>query len=148
MHHGFFLKIFIHIWASLVAKLVKNLTTMQEIRVWFLGREDPLENGEATHFSVLGLPWWLSGSRICLQCGRPRCDPWLGKTPGEGKGYPLQCSGLENSMDCTVHGVAKTQTWLSHFHSLIHSYLVWFWSEIEGFIFFFFNLTLFILIGG
>ena len=38
--------------------------------------------------------------------------------PGEGKGYPLQYSGLENSMDCIVHGVAKSQTWLreSHFH--------------------------------
>ena len=29
---------------------------------------------------------------------------------GEGKGYPLQCSGWENSMDCVVHGIAKSQT--------------------------------------
>ena len=29
--------------------------------------------------------------------------PGLGRSPGEGKGYPLQYSGLENSMDCTVH---------------------------------------------
>ena len=36
--------------------------------------------------------------------------------PGEGKGYLLQYSGLENSMDCIVHGVAKSQTRLSHFH--------------------------------
>ena len=36
--------------------------------------------------------------------------------PGEGKGYPLQCSGLENSMDCIVHGVAKSWTELSNFH--------------------------------
>ena len=34
----------------------------------------------------------------------------------EGKGYPLQYSGLENSMDCIVHGVAKSQTQLSDFH--------------------------------
>ena len=40
----------------------------------------------------------------------------LGRFPGEGKGYPLQYSGLENSMDCTVHGVAKSQTRLSNFH--------------------------------
>jgi len=33
--------------------------------------------------------------------------PGLGRSPGEGKGYPLQYSGLENSMDCTVHGVAR-----------------------------------------
>ena len=38
------------------------------------------------------------------------------RSPGEGKGYPLQCSGLENSMDCIVHGVTKSQTRLSDFH--------------------------------
>ena len=42
--------------------------------------------------------------------------PGLGRFPGEGKGYPLQYSGLENSMDCIVHGVAKSQTRLSNFH--------------------------------
>ena len=36
--------------------------------------------------------------------------PGLGRSPGEGTGYPLQYSGLENSMDCIVHGVAKSQT--------------------------------------
>ena len=36
--------------------------------------------------------------------------PGLGRSPGEGKGYPLQYSGLENSMDCIVHGVTKSQT--------------------------------------
>ena len=34
----------------------------------------------------------------------------LGRSPGEGKGYPLQYPGLENSMDCIVHGVTKSQT--------------------------------------
>ena len=42
--------------------------------------------------------------------------PELGRFPGEGKGYPLQYSGLENSMDYIVHGVAKSQTRLSDFH--------------------------------
>ena len=42
--------------------------------------------------------------------------PGLGRSPGEGKGYPLQYSGLENSMDCIVHGVSKSQTRLSDFH--------------------------------
>ena len=42
--------------------------------------------------------------------------PGLGRPPGEGKGYPLQYSGLENSMDYTVHGVAKSQIPLSDFH--------------------------------
>ena len=40
--------------------------------------------------------------------------PGLGRSPGEGKGYPLQYSVLENSMDCIVHGVER----LSDFHSL------------------------------
>ena len=40
----------------------------------------------------------------------------LERSPGEGKGYPLQYSGLENSMDCIVHGVTKSWTRLSDFH--------------------------------
>ena len=40
--------------------------------------------------------------------------PGLGRSPGEGKGYPLQYPGLENSMDYIVHGVAKSRTWLSN----------------------------------
>ena len=36
--------------------------------------------------------------------------PGLERSPGEGKGYQLQYSGLENSTDCTVHGVAKSRT--------------------------------------
>ena len=48
--------------------------------------------------------------------------PWLGRSPGEGKGYPFQYSGLENSMDCIDHGVAKSQTWPSDFHfSSLHT---------------------------
>ena len=43
--------------------------------------------------------------------------PRLGRRPGEGKGYPLQYSGLENAMDCIVHGVAKTP---SDFISLLN----------------------------
>ena len=48
--------------------------------------------------------------------------PGLGKPPGQGKGYPLQYSGLENSMDCIVHGVAKSWTRLSDFHFHFHSH--------------------------
>ena len=42
--------------------------------------------------------------------------PGLRRSPGEGKGYPLQYSGLENSMDSIVHGVTKSRTQLSDFH--------------------------------
>ena len=43
-------------------------------------------------------------------------------SPGEGNGYPLQYSGLEDSKDCIVHGVTKSRTRLSDFHSLTHPY--------------------------
>ena len=46
---------------------------------------------KATHSSIPGLPWWLSWERIRLQCRRPRFNPGLGRSPGEGKGPPLQC---------------------------------------------------------
>ena len=63
----------------------------------------------------LGLLWWLSW-RICLQCGRPGFNPWVGKTPWRRDSYTLQYSGLENFMDCIVHGVAKSWAQLSDFH--------------------------------
>ena len=49
--------------------------------------------------------------------------PGLGRSPGEGKIYPFQYSGLENSMDCIVHGVAKSDTteWLSLSLSFFHN---------------------------
>ena len=53
---------------------------------------------------------------LCLQCRRPGFDHWVGKIPGKGKGYPLQYSGLENTMDCMVRGVAKSGTRLSDFY--------------------------------
>ena len=47
--------------------------------------------------------------------------PGFGRAPGEGKGYPLQYSGLENSMDCTVQGIVKSCTRRSDFH--FHGFL-------------------------
>ena len=51
-------------------------------------------------------------------------DPGLGRSPGEGNSFPLQYSGLENSMDCIVHGVAKSRTQLNDFHFTLFSDLV------------------------
>ena len=48
--------------------------------------------------------------------------PGLGRSPGEGKCYPLQYSDLENSMACIVHRVIKSRTWLSNFHFHFRSY--------------------------
>ena len=57
-----------------------------------------------------------------VQYGRPGFDPWVEKTPGEGRGYPLQYSGLENSMDCIVHGVSNSWIRQSDFHSYFHTW--------------------------
>ena len=64
---------------------------------------------------------------FCFPCGsaskESACNvgdlgsiPRLGRSPGEGKGYQLQYSGLENSMDHIVYGVSKSLTQLSNFH--------------------------------
>ena len=68
--------------------------------------------------SCLGFPCGLAGKESTSNAGDLGLIPGLGRSPGKGKGYPLQYSGLENSMDCTVHGVAKSWTRLSDFHSL------------------------------
>ena len=97
-------------WASLVALLVKNLPAMQETLVQFLGREDPLEMGQATHSCILGFPCGSAGKESACNVGDLGSIPGLGRSPGEGKGYPLQYSCLKNSMDCILHGVAKSRT--------------------------------------
>ena len=61
-----------------------------------------------------------AGKESACSVGDLGLIPGLGKSPGEGKAYPLQYSGLENSMACIVHRVAKRQTQLSHFH--FHSF--------------------------
>ena len=58
----------------------------------------------------------LAGRESACSVGDLGSIPGLGSSPGEGTGYPLQYSGMENSMDCIVHGVAKSQTRLSDFH--------------------------------
>ena len=60
----------------------------------------------------LGLPCDSAGKEFTYNTGDLGLIPRLGRSPGEGKGYPLQYSGLENSMGCIVHGVAKSQTGL------------------------------------
>ena len=64
----------------------------------------------------LGFPGGSAGKESACNAGDLGSIPGLGRSPGEGKGYPLQYSGLENSMDCIVHGVAKSRTRLSDFH--------------------------------
>ena len=65
---------------------------------------------------LLGFPGGSAGKVSACNVGDLGLIPGLGRSPGEGKGYPLQYSDLENSMDHIVHGVAKSQTQLNDFH--------------------------------
>ena len=63
-----------------------------------------------------GFPCGSAGKESACNTGDLGSIPGLERSPGEGKGYPFQSSGLENAMDCIVHGVTKSQTLLSDFH--------------------------------
>ena len=62
------------------------------------------------------VPCGSAGKKSACNAGDLGLIPGLGRSPGEGKGYPLQYSGLENSMDCIVPMVTKSWTQLSDFH--------------------------------
>ena len=64
----------------------------------------------------LGFPCGSDGEEFICKAEDLGLIPELGRSPGGGKGYPLQYSGLENSMDYAIHGVAKSWTRLSDFH--------------------------------
>ena len=64
----------------------------------------------------LSFPCGSTGKESASNMGGLGSIPGLGRSPGEGKGYPLQCSGLENFMDYIVHGVTKSRTRLNDFH--------------------------------
>ena len=92
---------------------------MQETPVQSLGQEDPLEKGQATHSSILGLPLWLSRWRIRPQCGRPGFNPWVGKIPWRRERlatpvfWPGEFHGLYSPWG---HKESDTTEWLSHTH--------------------------------
>ena len=69
----------------------------------------------------MGFPGGSDGKESACNARDLGSIPGLGRSPGEGNSYPLQNSGLENSMDrgasqAVVHGVAKSRTQLSNFH--------------------------------
>ena len=70
----------------------------------------------ATYSSILGFPCGSPGKESACILGDLGSIPGLGRSSGEGESYPLQCSGLENSMDCVVRGVTNSQPKLSNFH--------------------------------
>ena len=66
----------------------------------------------------MGFPDSSVGKEFTCNPGDLSSMSGLGRSSGEGKGYPLQCSGLENLMDCIGHGVTESDT--TEQLSLIH----------------------------
>ena len=58
----------------------------------------------------LGFHCSSAGEESTHNAGELGSIPGLGRSPGEGNGYPYQYSGLENSMDCIIHGVAESDS--------------------------------------
>ena len=115
--------------ASLIAKLVKkkkkkNPPAMQELKKilsspghfhsW--AGKIPWRRDRLPTPVFLGFPYGSAGKESACNVGDLGSIPGLGRSPGEGKGYPLQYSGLENSMDCIIHGIARSWTWPNNFH--------------------------------
>ena len=82
--------------------------------IFTFGEEDlPTSFGHARS-SLEGFPGGSEGKESACNVEDLGSIPGLGRSPGKGKGYPLQYSGLENSMDCIVHGLTKSRTWLNN----------------------------------
>ena len=79
-----------------------------------------------------GFPCSSVGKESACNAGNPSSIPGLGRSPGEGKGYPFQYSGPEKSMDCIVHGVAKSRTLLNDFHFLSFHMNIQQWAKTDN----------------
>ena len=100
---------------SLVAQMVKHLSTMRETRVWSLGREDPLEKEMATHSSILA--WKI---------------PWM-KEPGPLQSMRLQRVGHDWANACSLSWLSKCgKALLHHFLFIPRKWnLNWLWVNIN-----------------
>ena len=111
-------KIFAHLAQGYVPTLFGR-KEQYKVTVCILRFVPPQGTPEESHSVLLayqGFPGGSAGKEFACNAGDLGSIPALGRSPGEGKGYPFQYSGLENSTDCIVHGVAKSWTWLSDFH--------------------------------
>ena len=82
---------------------------MQETLVRFLSWEDLLEKGRLLTPVFLVFPGGSAGKDSACNAGHLGSIPGLGRSPGEGKDYPLQCSGLENFIDCISMGLQRVE---------------------------------------
>ena len=102
--------------ASLIAQLVKNLPARQETPVRFLVGKIRWRRDRLPTPVLFCFPCGSAGKKSTCHAGDLGSIPGLGRSPGKGNSYPLQYSGLENSMDHIVHWITKSQPQLSNFH--------------------------------
>ena len=112
----FFFKFFSLLDYHRVLSRVPNLPAMQETRFDSWVRKICWRRDRLPTPVFSGFPGGSAGKESACNAGDLDLIPALGRPPGEENGYPLQYSGLENSMDCIVHECAKSQTQLSNFH--------------------------------
>ena len=115
--------------SSVGLKKKKNVPAMQETLVQFWVRKICWRRDKLPIPIFMGFPCGSDGKESACNTGDFGSIPGLGRSPGEGKDYPLQCSGLEKSRDYTVHGVTKSRTWLSDLHFF---WLFVYWGDLNS----------------
>ena len=85
-----------------------NTCTTQRYRILISVHSSCYKNIRLPTPVILGFPCGSAGKESACSAGDLGSISGLRRSPGEGKGYPWQNSGLENSMDCIVHGVGKS----------------------------------------
>ena len=111
--------------ASLIAQVVKNLPVCRRPQLNSWVGKIPWRRDRLHTPVFVGFPGDSAGKESTCNAGDLGLILGLGRSPGEGKGYPLKYSGLKNSMDCRVHSVAKCRTRLSNFHLTFLSVTLW-----------------------
>ena len=109
----------LHSRVSLVAQLVKNPPAVQE--TWFDSwvRKVPWRRERLPTPGLLGFPCGSAGKESACNVGDLGSIPGLGRSPGEGKGYPLQYPCLENPTDRGALWAAFHWVERLHFHFLV-----------------------------
>ena len=115
-------------WDSLIAQLVRIRLQCRRPRFdpW-IGKIHWRRDRLPTPV-FLGFPCGSACKESTCNAGDLGSIPGFGRSPGEGKDYPLQYSGLENSMDCKVHGVDE-QSDMTFYSSLLTSARISYLSE-------------------
>ena len=122
IHIYVYMHMYIHIYISTYTYLHTYTWLLDHmVTVLIVFKEPPYR-------SLGNFPCGSAGKESACSAGDLGLIPGVGRFPGEGYGNPFQYSGLENSMDCIVHGVAKSRTRLSDFslslftfHTILHS---------------------------